>query len=116
MGNASAAVLPKPLPGLPDLLFFLFGLRLVVDRRVTQRAGGRIDDCFEQSYECRKLRLGQAVNQLVSVLAILSHIAILVWNLFAAVVRFLQYCREYSLPVTMTTNRYALSNPNQPPR
>jgi len=87
MRNASAAVQPEPLPGLRDLLFFFVGLRFVVDLRMAQRADSGIDDCFEKSYQCRKLRLGKAVDQLVSVLAILSHVSILVWNFFAAVAR-----------------------------
>jgi len=42
--NAFAAVAPEPVAGFDDGLCFLFRLRLVVNRRVAQSGGHRIDD------------------------------------------------------------------------
>ena len=59
----------EPVMGSGYGLPFLFRFWLVVNGRITQGGGNGINHCFQQSHQCRELRIGQTVNQPVSILA-----------------------------------------------
>src|SRR5438093_1176424 len=80
MRDAFAAAPGEPVAGFGDCLLFFLALRFIIDGRVAQSGGHRIDDRFQQPNQGRELCLRQTVNQLVGVLAV----AHLVFSLAAA--------------------------------
>src|SRR5580693_9403163 len=78
MRNAFAISL-EPLASLGDGLLLLFRLRFIVDGSVAESRVDRIDDRFKQSDQRRELRFRQGIDQLVRVLAILTHASILTY-------------------------------------
>jgi hypothetical protein len=73
MRDALAATPGEPIASFRDGLLFILRLRLVVDGRIAQSGSHRIDHGFQQSDQCGDLRLRQALNQLVSLLAGVGH-------------------------------------------
>src|SRR5450759_2617457 len=72
MRNAFAVAF-EPVVRFGDGLPFLFRLGLVINWRVKQGGGNGIDDRLQQTHQRRELRIGQAVNQPVSILAGIGH-------------------------------------------
>ena len=68
MRDALAAAPGEPVARFGDGLLFTVGLRLVIDGRMAQSRGHGIDD-GSSSPTRAEMRLWQAVNQLVSLLA-----------------------------------------------
>jgi len=73
MGNAFAAVALEGGASLGYGQAFGLRLRLVVEGRIAKRGFLRIDDAFQEPDQSGELRLGQTVNQLVSVVAGFVH-------------------------------------------
>lgn len=67
----------EPLAGFGHGMLFFFGEGLVVQGRVSQGCGDRIDHGFQQPDQRGELHVGQPVNQLVGVIALAQSTQIL---------------------------------------
>ena len=73
MWNAFAAVTLEPVTRFGYGLPFLFTLRLIIDGSVAESGGDGIDEGFQETDQGRELHVGQAVDQLVRMLASFVH-------------------------------------------